>query len=126
MSTFVGVQESQGAWERLLRKPLDQAVWHAWEARGPQQERRSNAVLSKVVKWLSIAGLLAAGGLWSQPAPYDVVVKFVVAGGAMAALLQAFRTWQHTAGDWQRAVAIASIVPFDASLAWRNERPAAQ
>ena len=95
------------------------------------------------MKWASIAGLLAAAGLWSHLAPFEVVVRFLVTAGAMVVLFQAFQARHYAvaavfgalavfynpvapafsfSGDWQRAAVAASAVPFVAALAWRNSR----
>lgn len=100
---------------------------------------------AKAVKWVSIAALLAAAGLWFYLAPYDVVVRFIVAGGAIFLTFHAFHARHYAfaavfgalallynpvapvfsfAGDWQRALVVASAVPFVASLAWGNVRQA--
>lgn len=141
MSTPVGLQEPRGAWEPPLTKPLDEAVWEAWVAKGRAHDRRSSAARVKAVTWISIAALLVAAGLWSHLAPYDVVVRFIVAAGAIVVMSQALRTRHYAfaavfgalallynpvlpvfalSGDWQRALVVASTVPFVASLAWRN------
>ena len=97
----------------------------------------------KGVKWVSIAGLLAAAGHWPHLGPYDVVVRFVVAAGALAMMFQALRSRYYVvaavfgalvllynpvaavfpfSGEWQSALVVASAVPFVASLAWRSGR----
>lgn len=143
MSTLVGLQEPRSGRERSGAKPLDEAVWQAWIAKGRAQDRRSSAARMKAVKWVSIAGLLAAAGLWSQLTPYEVVVRFIVAAGAIIVMFQAFEARRYAfaavfgalalvynpvapvfsfSGDWQRALVVTSAVPFVASLAWRNVR----
>ena len=64
MSTLVELQESRTVWELPLAKPLDEAVWNAWVEKGRAQDRRSSAERVKAVKWVAIAALLAATGLW--------------------------------------------------------------
>jgi hypothetical protein len=141
MSTSVELLASREVWTPPAAKPLDQAVWQAWVAKGRAEDGRNSAAHIKAVKWVSIAGLLAAAGLWSHLAPFDVVVRFIVTGGAMVVMLQAVHARHYPvaavfgvlallynpvapafnfSGDWQRAVAVASAVPFIASLAWRN------
>ncbi len=143
MSTLVGLPESRSGRERPLAKPLDEVVWQAWVAQGRAQDRRSSAARIKAVKWVSIAGLLAAAGLWSQLTPYEVVVRFIVAAGAIVVMFQAFNARHYAfaavfgalalvynpvapvfsfSGDWQRALVVTSAVPFVASLAWSNVR----
>jgi uncharacterized protein (DUF1684 family) len=143
MTPSVELQGSRTAWEPPLAKPLDEAAWQAWVAKGRVQDRRSSAVRVKAVKWVSIAGLLAAAGLWSHLAPFDIVVRFIVTGGAIVVMFQAFQARHYAmaavfgalallynpvapafsfSGDWQRAVVAASAAPFVASVAWRNAR----
>jgi len=143
MSTSVELPGLRHAWAPPAAKPLDEAVWQAWVAKGHAQNRRSSAARTKVVKWFSIAGLLAAASLWSHLAPYEVVVRFIVAAGALVVMFQAFHARHYPAaavfgslgllynpvapvfsfsGDWQRAVVVASAVPFVATLVSRNAR----
>ena len=143
MSTSVALQGSRKAWEPPRAKPLDEGVWQAWLEKGRAQDRRSNAARLKAVKWVSAAALLAATGLWSHLAPYELVVRFIVAASAIVVMLQAFHARHYAfaavfgalallynpvapvfsfSGGWQRAVVVASAAPFVASLAWRNVR----
>lgn len=143
MSTLVQLHGSPGGWQPPPVKPLDEAVWEAWMVRGQAQDRRGSASRVKAVKWVSAAALLAAAGLWSQLTPYEVVVRFCVAAGAIVLMFQAFHARHYAfaavfgalallynpvadvfsfSGDWQRAVLVASAIPFVASLAWRNVR----
>jgi hypothetical protein len=141
VSTLAGLQESRTGWEQPSPKPLDEALWHAWVAKGRAQDRRSKAARVRVVKWVSIAGLLGVAGLWSHFTPYQVVARFIVAAGAIVVMLQAFNARQYVvatvfgalavlynplapvfsfSGDWQRALVAASALPFAASLGWRS------
>lgn len=147
MPTLDGLKESPSGWETSLPKPLDEAVWQAWVAKGRAQDRRSDAILLKAAKWVPVAGLLGAAGLWSYLTPYDVAIRLTVAAGAIAVMLQAFHAQRYTlsalfgalallynpvapvfgfSGDWQRVFLVASAIPFLASLAWRNEGLASQ
>jgi hypothetical protein len=142
MPTFAEPEESQSAWAPPAARPLDEAVWQAWVAKGRAQDRRSGAARIKAVKWDSIAGLLAAAGLWSHLGPFEVVVRFLVTASAMVVMFQAFQARYYAvaavfgalallynpvapafsfSGDWQRAV-VASAVTFVASLAWPIKR----
>jgi len=123
--------------------PLDEAVWQAWVAKGRAQERRSDAAHSKAVKWASIAALLVAAGLWAQLAPYEVVIRFIVAAGATVVMFQALHARHYAvaavfgalallynpvvpvfslSGDWSRAMVVASAIPFVASLTGRKNK----
>ena len=126
-------------------RPLDEAVWQAWVLKGRARETKSDALRMKAVKWISLVGILlaAVAGLWSGLTPYDVGVRFLVTTGALVLMFQALhaRRYAFTAafgalavlynpvapvfgfsGEWQRAVVIASAVPFVASLTWRNTK----
>jgi len=141
MSTLVGLHDTRVAWEMPPVKPLDESVWQAWVAKGRAQDARSSAVRHTAVKWVSIAGLIAATGLWSRITPYEVVVRFIVAAGAVLVMLQAFQSRHYAfaavfgtlalvynpvapvfsfSGDWQRVAVLASTVPFLSSLGWRD------
>jgi uncharacterized membrane protein YoaK (UPF0700 family) len=143
MSTAIASPGLREAWAPPACKPLDEAVWKAWVAKGRAQERRSDLAHNKVVKWVLIAGLLAAAGIWSQLAPFDVVVRFIVAAGAMVVMFQALHARHYGvaaifgalallynpvvpvfsfSGDWQRAIVVASAIPFVASLTGRKNK----
>jgi hypothetical protein len=143
MSIPVGVQEVRGVWTPPVSKPLDEAVWLTWVARGRAQDKRGSAFRVRAVKWVSLAGLLAVAALWSHPTPYEVVVRSVVAGGSIVSMLQALKTRHYAfavlfgalgllynpvapllsfSGGWQRLVVLASAGPFLVSLALRNSK----
>ncbi|MGA2133556.1 MAG: DUF6804 family protein [Bryobacteraceae bacterium] len=92
---------------------------------------------------MPIVALLAAAALWSQTAPFDTVVRFLVAAGAMVVMFQALHEKHYVvaavfaalallynpvapvfgfANGGQRALVAASVVPFAASLAWRGSQ----
>jgi hypothetical protein len=144
MSTSVTPQRFEDIREPVS-KPLDEAVWQAWVLKGRVREERSSDARTKAVKWISLAGLLlaAAAGLWSQLTPYELGVRVLIAAGAMVLMFQAFHTRDYAfgavfgalvllynpvspafsfSGQWQRALVVASAVPFIASLALRNAR----
>lgn len=139
MSTSVELPGSLEAWVPPLSKPLDPAVWDAWVAKGRAEDRRSCAARIEVVTWISMAGLLIAAGLWSRLAPFEVVVRFLVTGGALVVMFAALRASHYAlvavfaalallynplvpvfdfSGEWQRALVAASTVPFVATLVW--------
>ncbi|MGP8247286.1 MAG: DUF6804 family protein [Bryobacteraceae bacterium] len=143
MTTAVELPIPRQAWVAPAEKPLDEAVWAAWVAKGRTEELRSTALHLKAVKWASVAALIAAAALWSHLATYEVVLRFIVTAGSMVVMLQAFRTSHYAfavlfgllallynpvapilgfSSDWQRAVVLASSLPFVASLAWRNRQ----
>jgi len=142
MSAAIASAGPRETWAPPPTKPLDEAVWQAWVAKGKAQERRSGAAHTKVVRWVSIAGLLAAAGLWSL-APYEVVIRFIVAAGATVVMFQAFQARHYAvaavfgalallynpvvpvfsfSGDWSRAMVAASAIPFVATLTGRKNK----
>ena len=143
MSTSVELQKPREAWTPPTSEPLNEAVWEAWVAKGRAQEKKSSTTRIRAVKWASIAVLLGAAGLWSNFAPFEVFVRFLVTASALVLMFQAFQTRYYPfaatfgalallfnpiapvfdfSGDWQRAVVVASAVPFVASLVWPNGR----
>jgi hypothetical protein len=145
MSTSVGLQELPEVWSAPPSTPLDEGVWQAWMERGRARDRRDTAARLKAVEWASITVLLVAAGLWSQLTPYEIVVRFLVAAGAIFVMFQAFHVRHYAlgatfaalallfnpvaplfsfSGGWQRALVVASAIPFVVSLAWRNTRVA--
>ena len=95
------------------------------------------------MKWVSITALLVVAGLWPHLTTYDVVVRFIVATGAIFVMLNAFQVRHYVyaalfgalalaynpvvpaftfSGGWQRAVVVASAAPFAASLVWHTLR----
>ena len=137
--------EPQEAQALPVVKPLDQEVWETWKAKNRAQDRRNNAAFLKGVKCFAIAGLLVAAGFWSHLGSLDLALRFIVVAGAVVAMFQAFHTGQFVfaglfgalvvlynpvapvlsfSGDWQRAVVVASALPFFVSfrLAQSEER----
>ena len=143
MSTLATLHEPGSGWREPSAKPLDEALWQAWVAKGRAHDRRSNAARIKAVQWVSIAALLVAAGLWSRLTPYEIVISFIVAAGAIFVMFEAFYARHYAvagvfgalalfynpvintisfSGDWQRALVAASALPFVVSLGWRSGR----
>lgn len=144
MST-IEVREAGQHWQPPASKPLDEAVWQAWLLKGRERDKQGLLRRAIAVEWISILVLLAVAGLWSQVGPYAVVVRFVVAACAIAAMFHAFRVRRYAfavafaglavfynplaavfslSGDWSRALVVASAFPFAVSLAFRTSRQA--
>lgn len=83
MSTSVELLTSPGSRTQQEAIPLNEAVWQAWVADGRARDRENSLFQVKTVKWASIAGLLTAAGLWANIAPYELVVRLLVAAAAM-------------------------------------------
>ncbi len=126
-------------------KALDEASWQAWIMKGRLKEEHRNAAYLRLAKWVAAVALLAAAGLWSFLAPYDIALRFVVSVGAIVAMFQALYARRYTfatvfaavallynpvspsfdfSGDWQRAFVVLSAMPFLGSLAWVDARQA--
>ena len=88
MSTSVVLQEFQATVQPSAASPLDEAVWKEWLAKGHAREQRNSARRFKVVKLVSIVVLLTTAAFWSCLAPFDIVVRFIVAVGAVVVMLQ--------------------------------------
>jgi hypothetical protein len=141
MSTSVELLATHEVWTPPTEKPLEEAVWQAWVAKGRAQDQHVNATFMKVVT--SLAGLFAAAAHWPNLGPDGLVVRFVVAVGAMAMMFHALCSRYYVvaavfaalvvlynplapmfafSGEWQSGLLVASAVPFVASLAWKKLR----
>ncbi len=133
MSTLSQAMERRDS----LASPTAAAIWQAKLAKGRAQDRRGRAVLMNVVKVLSVAALIAVAARWSHLDSFDVMVQFVVAGGAMITMLDAFQAKRYVigatfgavvllynplmpafafTGGWQRTLVVISVVPFIVSI----------
>ena len=142
MSDASELKRSTPAWESPPVKPLDEAVWQAWKAKGRDRDRKDREIRITALKWCSIVALLA---LWSQLTPYEIVIRCVLAAAAAGMMFEAFSKRRHAvgavfaglallynpvspvfgfSGNWQRALVVASAIPFITSLAWRDLKAA--
>jgi|SRR5579871_22163 len=135
------VKRPAATWEAPAVKPLDEAIWQAWKAKGRARDRQARETRIKALKWGSIVALLVVAGLWSQLASYEIVIRCVLAAAAVGIMLETFNKRQYAlgaifgglallynpvapvfsfSGNWQRALVVASAIPFVTSLAWRD------
>lgn len=134
-------QQANSGWTPPAMRSLDEGVWQAWVAKGRERDKRKRARLSASVRYVVIAVLLlVAAGVGSNLAPYDVVVRFIVAGGAFFIALHAFRSAAYAVaivfgaiallynpiapvfgltGEWQRVTVLATAILFMLSFYWR-------
>lgn len=145
MSDAVGVKRPTTTWEAPAVKPLDEAAWQAWKAKGRARDRQDRETRIKALKWGSIVTLLAVAGLWSQLASYEIVIRYVLAAVAGGMMFEAFNKRQYAfgavfaglallynpvapvfsfSGNWQRAFVVATAIPFVTSLARRDLKAA--
>jgi hypothetical protein len=113
--------------------------WREWLARNRADEIRGAERHIIVIKWISIAVLLAVVALWAVVGPYQRALMFGIALGAFAVMVNAFHAHRYVlaavfgaivllynplfptfslSGGWQRLIVLASTAPFLASLAW--------
>ena len=134
-------EQANSGWNPSEMRSLDESVWQAWVAKGHAIDKRKRARLSASVRYVVIAVLLlVAAGVGSNLAPYDVIVRFIVAGGALFVALHAFRSAAYAVaiafgvtallynpiapafgfvGEWQRVTVLATAVLFMVSFYWR-------
>ncbi len=145
MSTTVELLAPAEALAPPATQPLDEAVWQIWVAKGHAEDRHARATFVKGVKWVTIAGLFTAAGFGPHLGLFDVVIRFIVAAGALVVMFQALQARNYAlaalvgtlavlynpvapvfsfSGVWQRALVVATAVPFVASLTWPNAREA--
>jgi len=143
MSDAVGVKGPTTTWEAPALKTLDEAVWQAWIAKRRARDRQGRETHIKALKWGSFLTLLALAGLWSQLMSYDIVFLCVLAAAGVAIMFEAFNKRQYAlsaafaaltflhnpvapvsgfSGNWQRALVVASAIPFAISLASRDPK----
>lgn len=127
----------------IAAEAIDEKVWQTWVAKGRAQERADSAACSKGAKRVSVVALLVAAGLWSQFAPFALIIRFIVAASATFIMFQALHAKRYPvaaefgalallynpvvpvfgfSGDWQRALVVASAIPFVASLTSRSRK----
>ena len=141
MSDVVAVKGPPPPWEAPAVQPLDEAVWEAWKAKGRARERQGRETRIKALKWGSIVAFLILAALWSQLASYEIVIRCVLVALAFGMMFEGFNQRQYAlgavfaalaivynpvapvfsfSGNWQRALVVASAIPFVTSLAWRD------
>lgn len=140
MSTAIAVEELPEVPETPPSTPFDEPDRQVWLVQHPPKKRGGSTAV-KVVKWASIMGLLALGGLWSRVTPLEVAARFLVAAGAIVVMARALLAERYAvlavagalvllynplaplfdlSGDWQRAVFVAAAAPLLALLIWRD------
>lgn len=141
MSTSIEVSRTIKPFSPPAFAEVKESVWQAWVAKGRAEDRRGADSRVRLTKWIAIAALLAAGAFWSNLAPYEVVVRFIVSFAAIVALGRAIRSKNYSvaalfaalvvlynpmfptfafAGIWARILVIATALPFLATL--RSDR----
>lgn len=98
MSDASELKRPTPAWESRPVKPLDEAVWQAWKAKGRDRDRKDREIRITALKWCSIVALLAVAALWSQLTPYEIVIRCVLAAAAARMMFEAFSKRRHAVG----------------------------
>ena len=137
MSTSIHTLQPLTGWELPVTKPLDETLWRAWVIKGRVRERQDNIARTRALKWAVVVALLGATVLTPVPAPFQILLRFVVAIAAVVVMFQAIHARRyglaavfgallviynpvappiHFSTDWQRALLAASAIPFAAPL----------
>jgi len=145
MLNVVAVRESAITRESPPVKLLEKARWQAWKAKGRAEDKKDLETRMKALTWGSIVALLAVVGFWARLAPYDLVIRSVVAAGSIGLMANAIHNRHYKiaawfaalailynpvaplfilAGNWQRALVLVGAVPFVASLTRRDSEEA--
>jgi hypothetical protein len=116
-------------------RTVGEAVWQAWLRKGGASEERTHGKRVKALAWLSLGGigLAACAGFFTALAPYEVEIRFVVAGGAVAMMAHTLHRRRYATsfvfgalallynpvaplfsfpGDWPSAVIGLTGLPF--------------
>lgn len=141
MDDALVLRSSTRAWEEPTVKPLDEGRWQAWKANGRVRDQKDFQTRLKVLTGALIVALLAVVGFWSQLGPGEIVIRCLVAAGAVSLMAYAIghrHYWSAAvfaaltilynpftplvafAGNWQRGFVLVSAVPFVASLTRRD------
>lgn len=141
MSTSMEVSRTIKPFSPPAFAEVKESVWQAWVAKARAEDRRGADARVRLTRWLAIAAVLAAGAFWSNLAPYEVVVRFIVSFAAIVALGRTIRSKNYPAavlfaalavlynpifpvfafaGIWARILVIATALPFLATL--RSDR----
>ena len=141
MTDGAGVKSSRATRSMVFVEPLDDARWQAWKAKGDAHDKRGLQIRTSALTLGLTIALLALVGFWSQFAPYEIVIRCLIATAAITAAAHAIHNRHYAiaavfaglvifynpitplftlAGNWQRALILLSAVPFAASLAKRD------
>lgn len=91
MSIAIEVIEVRAVYEIAAARPLDEAVWQAWVAKGRSREKRESAARRKVGELVAAAGLLVVAGLWPISTAHDSVGRIAAALGAVGLMWDGLR-----------------------------------
>lgn len=125
----------------LSVKELDQTVWRAWERKNRAVDAQATTKRLFLVKWSSIAVLLAIAGLWTYATRFQLEARAILTVSAAIIAFEAFRRHRYAfaavflgviflynpafpvfnfSGSWHLTLVLASVIPFAASLIWLN------
>jgi hypothetical protein len=120
-------------------KTLDEAVWRRWEQKNRNQTERATAKRLAAVKWFCIVALLSTAALWAYAPLFDLVLRTIVAMGAVVVLVQAANSRAYAfaalfavivllynpvvrvfdfSGGSHLTIVLGTAIPFAASLIW--------
>ena len=143
MSTLSELPVSESEHRLPLAKPLDEARWQGWIAKGHRLDARRARTRLETVKMVSLLGLLAAAGFWPYVESYEVMFRFAVAMAAIFVMFHAIQSGHYVlailfgaiallynpvvqlfpaSDDLKRVLLTISATPFIVSLGWRDRR----
>jgi hypothetical protein len=127
-------------------KELDQMAWGVWDQKNRVADAQSSARHLIQVRWLCIALLLSIAVLGAYATRFDLELRTMMTAGAAFIGYQAMRSRRYLfaaafagvsvlynpavpvfafSGSWHLPIALASLIPFAASLLWLNSGGAA-
>ena len=132
-------QQTTTRWLTPGVPPLSEARWQAWLAKGRARDDRKVGERSKAIRYIVVAVLLLAAGIGSISEPYGMIIRFIVASGALFFMLQAFGSAHYAVGavfgiaavaynpvvpafsftgDWQRGLMLGTALLFMVASYW--------
>ena len=138
-------EKSGTAWGFSPVKPLEDASGRAWKASGRARDKKDLQIPMKTLTWSLVVALLALVGFGSHLAPYDTVIRCLVAAAAIDLMTYAIHNRHHSiapvstgiailyypvrslftfAGNWQRMLVAPSAAPSIAPLSRRDLKEA--
>ena len=136
-------QQATTRWLTAGMPPLSEARWQAWLAKGRERDHRKVGERSKAIRYIVVTVLLLAAGIGSIFEPYGMIIRFIVAAGALFFMLQAFGSAHYAVGavfgivaavynpvvpafsftaDWQRGLVLGTALLMMVSSSWPSAK----
>ncbi len=95
MSGFIELQERQNVSTWAPSQTIHPSEWLIWELKGRAAKEQGRSERIQTIKWLSIAGVLAASLIWSKLPPYVLLISFTLCAVALSAMFRAFEARRY-------------------------------